>query len=76
VLLEPRDNVREFKDGAIARAHWVLEGLEGDGAEIVGESPEGNGGFGGEAGGGAKRVGPTPLAVGSWEIVSWDWQEK
>lgn len=68
VFLEPGEDVGEVEDGAVARADGVGEGLEGNGAEVEGESLEGCAGdFGlGYAGAGAGRVGifGGPLRMG------------
>lgn len=68
MFFEPRDDVGEIKDYSIGIAHGVCEGLEGEGAEVVGETAEREGVFGGETGGGAKVV-VGPFRVGYVELV-------
>lgn len=67
MLPQPWEDVGKVEDGAVGGADGVLEGLEGEGAEVVWEALE-VGGWAGRlarvgAGGGAEGIGAGPFAV-------------
>lgn len=69
VLLEPWDDVREFKDVAGGGANRVREGLEGERADVEGKAFEREGGFRLVAAGGAVGVGRGPFGMRDVEPV-------
>lgn len=68
MFFEPRYDVGEIEDYPVGVANGVCEGLEGEGAEVVGETAEGEGVLGGETGGGAEVV-VGPFRMGYVELV-------
>lgn len=68
MFFEPRDDVGEIEYYSISIAHGVCEGLEGEGAEVVGETAERESVLGGETGGGAEVI-VGPFRVGNVELV-------
>lgn len=68
MFFEPRNDVGEVEDYPVRVAHGVCEGLEREGAEVVGETAEGEGVLGCETGRGAEVV-VSPFRVSYVELV-------